>query len=306
MAITLTHVDQMAVWCRDLPALAEERILARQSFFAYDDPRPRRYWAGTGFLPSQDLRCLGWFMFDHKLRDGKRPAEMAAEALYSGSLRDEALKAVRGTRYLTAVARAVVPPQTVFLDLETERFEVRSRQLVHVFRANTPVICHLVPSSRGVWVVGPGWTMWPVALGNKMRELKRLQTDPVSMERVLQGRRDGPEDVESATDRRIPRDATLAEAVERMSEAAREMGRPGLVMPVEEWTRLVREYQPASDFNSLGLEVFGRLGVIPGTAEAKLWTRLLANIWNNTTQPERGGKTPDETSREVKESGGPP
>lgn len=295
VAVTSSQVEQIATWCQMTTDLAEEREQAWRQFFDEDDPRPVRYWPGAGDYRSRLRRFLGWFMFDHALREGDRPAARAARALYRGAAQDEALGAVAGTRFVLAVVGSVLPGRSVTLQLEDERFEVRDRQWSRSLTAQLAVMVHLVPTGRrGVWLPGPGWLEWPIRIGPHMREdLKKLQLDPLGVEQLLQSRA-APEDERRPVP---PQDATLAEAVARMSSAARAARLTRLVMSAPKWQALVLRHMGGPDVTAFTQEIVERVGNAESVEDLNHWLQLGMNIWNTTPQPDRGGKSGYELSR---------
>jgi len=295
VAVTASQVEQIATWCEMTPDLAEEREQARRQFFGEDDPRPVRYWPGAGDHRSRLRRFLGWFMFDHELPEGDRPAARAARALYRGAAQEEALGAVAGGRFVLAIVSSVLPGRSVCLELEDERFEVRDRQWSRSLTAQSAVLAHLVPTGRrGQWLPGPGWLEWPIQIGPHMRQsLRKFQLDPLGVEQLLQSRA-GPE-----LDRRPtpPQDATLEQAVARMSSAARAAGLTRLVMSAPEWEALVVRHMGGPDVTAFAREIAERVGNADSVEDLNRWLQLAMNIWNTAPQPDRGGKSAYELSR---------
>jgi hypothetical protein len=297
MAFTQRQLDELGRWVERAPMLAEERRAAQRHFFGEDDPRPVGYWEGAGDATSRQRRFTGYFLFRHRLPDGRTPAELAADALFTGREREEALRAVRGARYLMAVVRSVLPGEAVFLALERERFEVRHKEWSWRLTPQSTLYCYLVPSRRGIWLAGPGWLQMPIRLGPGMRShLRDLQPDPVSLERLLQGR--GSEEKEEERPR-PPRDETLIAAVERMTTEAEAAGKGRLVLSSSGWEELVQRHMANPDMMAFSREIIERVGDVAEVAELDRWLALAHNIWNNTPQPDRGGKTPNELSRDL-------
>lgn len=239
-------------------------------------------------------------MFKSTLPDGEQPSAVAARRLFEGAQQAEALRAVSQARYIMAVVSAVVPGRGALLELEDERFEVRSRTWAQVMRRDAPVLAHLVPSRPGVWLPGPGWLEWPASVGPNMRgELRRYQPDPIEVERILQGRsRNQASDIER------PRDATLAGAVARMTEAATSAGRPWLVRAEVDWEALVLRHLNDADVTAFAREVIAWVGDVDDVRELNQWMALAQNIWNTTPQPDRGGLSayelaPQSSHREI-------
>lgn len=288
MAFTPIQLETSVAWCALCEELQAVRRQAQRTFFGEDDDRPARYWPGAGDATSRQRRFLGWFLFNHRLPDGRRPAECAASHLYRGTELSEALEAVRRARYVLAIITSVLPREGVILELEDERFEVRSRQWARAFTKDTALVSHLIPIRRGIWMPGPGWVEWPVRIGpNMRRELKQYQTDPISVERLLQRRARSEDEKRPAP----PSDATLERAVARMTEAARREGCDGLVMSPEEWTALVLPHLLRGNSGPFSEEIIRRVGATDDIDKLNHWLALAINIWNTTPQPDRGGKS---------------
>jgi hypothetical protein len=296
MTFNPNQLENMTSWCAACPELAEAREDASRTFLGEDDPRPVRYWEGAGEFTSKQRRFLGWFMFGFSLDDGRRPAEVAAEKLYAGRAQADALQAAQGARYVMAVVRSIIPGRGLLLEIEDERLEVRSRHLSRLLTRGSTLVSYLVPSRPGLWIPGPGWMEWPIRIGPNMRRgLKELQPDPISIERLLQMRSD---DFEKSRDMEHPKDETLEQAVARMSAAARAEGRTGLILSPEEWRELVLKHLNDSDMNAFAQEIFNRVGDVKDVEGLNRWLALATNIWNTTPQPDRGGRTAREMSRE--------
>jgi hypothetical protein len=127
------------------------------------------------------------------------------------------------------------------------------------------------------------------------KKLKQVQLDPISLERVLQSRSEIPE---ADKQNEPPRDLTLETAVARMTEAAQSEGRTGLNMSVGEWKKLVDKHMGDKNMTGFTQEVVDRLGEAKHIDEVNRWLGLAFNIWNNTPQPDSGGKTAFELSDE--------
>jgi hypothetical protein len=289
MAFTLTRLEELAAWCDASSELSGDRRAARNLFFGEDDPAPVKYWGGAEDVLAKRRRFLGWFMFSHSLPDGRKPAERAAERLLRGGELEEALNAIRSERYVLAVITGRIPGQRLYLQLEDENFELRSKSLSRHLGPPRALVSHIVPSRPGVWLPGPGWVEWPVVIGPNMRgELKRYQLDPIQMERMLQGRAAGDQPSKQLE---YPRDATLEKAVVRMTEAAKAAGQSKLVMEPGQWANLVLKHLNSRDITSFSQELVNRLSAVKDVDELNRWLGLATNIWNNTPQPDRGGKT---------------
>lgn len=288
MTFLATQLEAMVSWCANADVLTAERKAARSLFFADDDPTPVKYWPGVGDQISKERRFLGWFMFDHRPPGGDFPGLMAANALFDGRELDEALRALAGVRYILGIVTGVVRNRRVFMELEDDRFVVDSKPLGSFVQRDTALVTYLLPSRPRLWIPGPGWFEWPVRIGPNMRAtLKQVQPDPLSTERLLQSRTESNE-------RPVPehpKDESLEDAVARMSNAARADGEPALVMTPEEWSRLVQPLivnKNASDFAQAVIE---RVGAVGDIEDMNRWLGLAMNIWNNTPQRDRGGKS---------------
>ena len=291
------HIEEMAAWCWASPDLADARDEARKTFYGDEDSRSIGYRDGADTETSRRRRFLGWFMFGHTLPDGRVPAEAAAEALYGGLALEEACASIRGSRYVLAIVVSLIPGRSVFLELEDERFEVRDKEVSRLLDRGNALATWLIPSRRGLWLVGPGWLEWPYKIGpNMRRELSKFQMDPVDVDRSL---RTPTEEESSDREPQYPRDRTLEDAVVRMTAAARAEGRERLVMSSEEWTRLVLDHLPNHDAIGFSQHIAERVGDVPTFDDLNRWLSLAMNIWNNTPQPDRDGMTAFEMFRGV-------
>ncbi|HZP97185.1 MAG TPA: hypothetical protein VFC31_12770 [Candidatus Limnocylindria bacterium] len=296
MAVTAARLEDLAAWCETTPDLEEDRQVAWRRFFAEDDPRPVRYWPGAGDRTSRLCRFLGWFMFSYELPQGDRPAARAVRALYGSDARDDVMRAVRAARYALCVVTSVLPSRAVVLELEEERFEVRDRRLSRALNANASLCAYLVPTGRrGQWLVGPGWLEWPIRIGPNMRQnLRRLQPDPLDVERLLQSRAAAEDERRS----RPPQDTSLEDAVARMTAAAEAAGRSRLVMAASDWQALVLAHLEGLDAIGFNEKVAELAGPSDSVEDLDPWLQLAMNIRNATPQPDRGGKTAYELARQ--------
>jgi len=289
------HIEEMAAWCWASPDLTDAREEARKTFYGGEDPRSISYQNGTDTDTSKKRRFLGWFMFGYTLPDGRVPAEAAAEALYGGRALEEARTSIRGSRYVLAVVASHIPGRAVFLELEEERFEVRNKEVSRFLDRGSALATWLIPSRRGLWLLGPGWLEWPYKIGPNMRwELSKLQMDPLDVDRSLRTPTEGEG---LSRESQYPGDRTLEDAVARMTEVAQEEGRDRLVMSPEEWTRLVLDHLPNNDAAGFSKGVVERVGEVPAIEDLNRWLSLAMNIWNNTPQPDRDGMTAFEMSQ---------
>ena len=287
MALTETDLERIAAWCDTSVELSSVRRAAWHEFFGTQEAGIVDYHPDLGELASRQRRFLGWFMFQAMLPNGQHPAEFAARRLFENGQLSAAVRAFSQARYVMAVVSSVMPGRGVLLELEEERFEIRSRTWARLMRRDAPVFAHLIPIRPGVWLPGPGWIEWPISIGSHMRaEMRGYQTSPIEVERSLQGRSDAhTEEVAQ------PRDETLAAAVSRMTEAATREGRPGLVRSELEWTTLVLQYLEDRDFITFAKEVMEWIGQGQEVSELNRWMALAQNIWNATPQPDREGRS---------------
>jgi len=295
MAFTASQLEEISAWCADSRDLAAHRRVAQSEFFGEEDGRPVSYWEGAGDQTSRQRRFLGWFMFDFRLPDDRRPAQVGVELLYRGADLVEALEAVRRTRFVLAIVRSTDGRRSSFLELEEERFEVRNPIWARMLSRGSTVVAHLVPVRNRCWLAGPGWLEWPVGIGpNMRRDLKKFQPNPIEIERLMQGRVSdgGHENLREIP----PQCLTLEAAVARLTTAATDAGRPELVLSVEEWRALVLRHMADTDANAYFSEIIGRIGSATSVEDLNLWLGLVNDIWNATPQPDRGGKTASELS----------
>jgi hypothetical protein len=224
------------------------------------------------------------------LPDGRSPAELAATSLLRAAELTDALDALGRTRFVLAIVASSDLRRSTFLELEDERFEVRSATWAQVMTRGRAVVSHLVPVRQRFWLPAPGWLEWPIVIGPNMRgELKKFQPDAVQVERLFQQR---AADASSTPPPPHPQDATLPDAVARMTAAANAAGRAELVMDVETWRDLVLRQMAGSDPNAFFEDITARLGSLGDIDELNQWLGLANNIWNATPQPDRGGRTP--------------
>jgi hypothetical protein len=102
----------------------------------------------------------------------------------------------------------------------------------------------------------------------------------------------------------LPRDSSLQDAMTKMTEATKAEGRKNLIMTPIQWENLVFSYMKSSQINDFSKEVVKRVGRVNSVEEINKWLGLAINIWNNTPQPDRGGKSPFEISREYDDQSG--
>jgi hypothetical protein len=124
--------------------------------------------------------------------------------------------------------------------------------------------------------------------------LKKFQLSPIDLERFLQQRKKSSE----APLKEMPRDSSLEAAVARMTEAANSEGRLKLIMTTNQWKELVIPYLSSGKHTDFIQVIVNLAGKVKSTDEINRWLGLAMNIWNNTPQPDRGGKSPYEMSQE--------
>jgi hypothetical protein len=258
---------------------------------------------GAGDVTSRERRFLGWFVLTFKLLDGRSPAELAAAAILSGSDLTSAIDSIKGSRYVLAMVAMVNPGRGLILRLEDEEFTVDNRQLSRILNRDDALYAHIIPAGRRGWLVGPGWLEWPMRIMPGMQAmLKNFQLSPIDLERLLQQRNDPSEDRPKVEP---PRDDILKAAVARMTKEAKAEGHANLIMTPAQWKKLVLSHMKSSQITDFSKEIVDRVGKVNSVDEINKWLGLAMNIWNNTPQPDRGGKSPFEISREYDiQSGG--
>ena len=292
MTLNASMVEQLAEWCLRSDILSDMRATARRDFFGYDEPGETHYIEGCGDVTSRERRFLGWFALTFRLHDGRTPAEVAATAVLSGSDLNSAINSIKGYRYVLAMVSMVSPGKGLILRLEDEEFTIDNRQLSRLLNRNDALCAHIIPDGRSGWLVGPGWLEWPMRIMPGMQAaLKKFQPNPIDLERFLQQRPDVNErqlKVES------PRDSSLQAAVDRMTKEAEAHSRASLIMTTVQWKKMVLSYMKSSQINDFSKEIVNRLGNVDSIEELNKWLGLAMNIWNNTPQPDRGGRSPNE------------
>jgi hypothetical protein len=296
MPLNTNAVEQLAEWCLRSDTLADVRATARRDFFGYDEPGEAHYIEGAGDVTSRERRFLGWFALTFKLPDGRSPAEVAASAIFGGSDLTSAIDAIKGSRCILAMVAMVNPERGLILRLEDEEFTVDNRQLSRLLSRDDALYAHIIPDGRRGWLVGPGWLQWPMRIMPGMQAvLKKFQLNPIDLERLLQQRKDPSVDRLKVE---LPRDTSLKAAVARMTKEAKSEDRTNLVMTMVQWKKLVLSHMKSSQINDFSKEIVKRVGKVNSIDELNKWLGLAMNIWNNTPQPDRGGKSPFEISRE--------
>jgi len=202
-----------------------------------------------------------------------------------------------------AMVAMINPGRGLILRLEDEEFTVDNRQLSHIFSRDEAICAHIIPAGRRGWLVGPGWLSWPVRIMPGMQAmLKNFQLSPIDLERFLQQRKDPSKERPKVE---LPRDSSLKAAVTRMTKEAKAEDHQNLVMTTAQWKKLVFPYMKSSQINEFIKEVVNRVGAVDSVEDINKWIGLAMNIWNNTPQPDRGGKSPFEIGQEYNiQSGG--
>ena len=296
MPLNTNTVERLAEWCLRDDSLVDVRATARRDFFGYDEPEEAHYMEGAGDVTSRERRFLGWFVLTFKLPDGRSPAEVAAAAIFSGSDLTSAIDAIKGSRCILAMVAMVNPGRGLILRLEDEEFTVDNRQLSRLLSRDDALYAHIIPDGRRGWLIGPGWLQWPMRIMPGMQAvLKKFQLSPIDLERLLQQRKDPSERRPKAE---IPRDTSLKAAVARMTKEAKAEDRTNLVMTMVQWKKLILSHMKSSQINDFSKDIVKRVGKVNSIDELNKWLGLAMNIWNNTPQPDRGGKSPFEISRE--------
>lgn len=289
MSLTAGMVEELVAWCATSDVLGDVRSKARREFFGYDEPGEVHYMEGAGEVTNRERRFLGWFAFTFKLPDGRKPSELAAAAIINEGELSAVVESIRQSRHVLAMVAMVNPGRGLILKLEDEEFIVNNRQLSHLFSRGDAIYAHIIPAGRYGWLVGPGWLQWPIRIMPGMQAmLKKFQLDPIELERFLQQR------IDLANDRpkpEMPRDSSLQAAVDRMTEAAKAEGRLKLIMTPAEWKKLVFAYMKSNRAAEFGREIINRVGEVNSVDDLNKWLGLAMNIWNNTPQPDRGGKS---------------
>src|SRR6185312_290423 len=108
--------------------------------------------------------------------------------------------------------------------------------------------------------------------------------NPIEVERLMQGR--VSVGGEEKAPEMPPHDATLEAAVDQLTAAAAEAGRPELILPVDEWRALVVRHMTDDDPSAYFSEIMGRMGSATSVEDLNVWLRLVNNIWNATPQPD--------------------
>ena len=296
MALTTNMVEQLAEWCLRSDTMADIRATARRDFFGYDEPGEVHYMEGSGVVTSRERRFLGWFALTFKLPDGRCPAELAAAVVLNGSDLISVIDSIKKTRYVLAMVSMVNPGRGFILRLEDEEFTVDNRKLSQLLSRGDALCAHIIPAGRRGWLIGPGWLQWPIRIMPGMQGmLKKFQLNPIDLERLLQQRFKSSEDHPKIE---LQRDDTLKAAVARMTKEAKAEDRQSLIMTSAQWKKLALSHMRSNQINDFSKEIINQIGKVNSVEEYNKWLGLAMNIWNNTPQPDRGGKSPFEISRE--------
>jgi hypothetical protein len=299
MPLTNYVVEQLAQWCLVSNTISDIRATARRDFFGYDEPGEIHYMEGSGDVTGRERRFLGWFTLTFKLPDGRHPAEVAATDVLSGSDLVSAIDSIKNSRYILAMVSMVISGRGLILKLEDEEFSVENRHLSQLFNKGDAIYAHIIPAGRRGWLVGPGWMQWPMRIMPGMQAmLKKFQINPIDLERLLQQRF---KDSENGPKIKPPRDDTFKAAITRMTKEAEADNRPNLIKTATQWKKLVLSNMHSNQINDYSKEIVNLVGKVNSVEELNKWLGLAMNIWNNTPQPDRGGKSAFEISKEYNE-----
>ncbi|MCX5971004.1 MAG: hypothetical protein NTV14_05815 [Coprothermobacterota bacterium] len=302
MTLDPLTLEKWIDWCAHAPELAIARYQAWRIFFDLDDPGQIEYINNSGALEERERRFLSWFCLDHLLPNDALPIEQAIRALVLEPKRAVATGLVHRSRYLLGVVKDILPgvgtsratgcPQAFFLQVNREQLGVYSTTASASLQRGEGVILTLVPNGSGGWVAAPGWVRWPTSITPALRrQLRGLRFNPLQVERYLQCR---------PIVMVVPRNAAqqmpskgLAEAVQRMSDAARELDEEGLVLSSEEWQDfalpyLMREKPSPQHYIQ---QLLTRVLKAADTETLNRVVDLAMDIWNHTPQPDRAGKS---------------
>ncbi|OGN90573.1 MAG: hypothetical protein A2158_08380 [Chloroflexi bacterium RBG_13_46_14] len=83
-----------------------------------------------------------------------------------------------------------------------------------------------------------------------------------------------------------------------MTGTAKAEGIQNLIMTQTQWKKLVIPYMKSSQINEFVKEITKRVGSVHSVDDLNNWLGLAMNIWNNTPQPDRGGRSPNEIQQE--------
>ena len=86
--------------------------------------------------------------------------------------------------------------------------------------------------------------------------------------------------------------------LENLVPACIDCNRAKNTMTPEEWKRLALSFMMSGNYTGFGKAIVTRLGEVQSIEDLNKWLALAMNIWNTTPQPDRGGKSAYEISRE--------
>lgn len=298
MVIRFSDLEKLGVWCANSEEMADDIGLAAPIFFEGADEGLTEYAEKAGEHSSVERRFFGWFMFGYTLPNGKRPAEIAARSIFKRRRLDEALAAIEKAQYVVGSVTAVHPDRAVFIKVaDQQQMEIRDRRLADPAIRNTTLFTWVLPARPKVWIPGPGWTVFPMTLGQGIRaDMDLIQCSPIDLERLLRVK---PANTANEDMFKV---RTLAEAVDRMTKAAEVDQRPNLIKTEAEWERLVLRYLLSMAIDGFFEEIMEELGLNDDTDALNMWIALAQDIWNTTPQPDRGGKTALELMGESRQS----
>ncbi|MEI6309432.1 MAG: hypothetical protein WCP58_07310 [bacterium] len=311
MTLDPLTLEKWMDWCSRAPELATARYQAWRIFFDLDDPSPIEYINNSGALEERERRFLSWFCLDHLLPNDTLPIEQAIRALVLEPKRASATGLVHRSRYLLGVVKDILPgvgtsgrpggSQAFFLQVNREQLGVYSTTASDCLQRGEGVILYLAPNGSGGWVAAPGWVRWPTSITPALRrQLRGLRFSPPQVERYLQCR---------PIVMVVPRNAAhhlsskgLVEAVQRMSDAARELDEEGLALSNEEWQDFVLPYlmKEKPSPQSYIQQLLTRVHKAADTETLNRVVDLAMDIWNHTPQPDRAGKSAYQLALESK------
>lgn len=290
--------------CATAGSLAQQRAAARDYFFGRGHPQPERYLPGGSEEPGRERRFLAWFAFQHRLPEGDTPAMRLARSMMPPPIDKAAESVFAGARFITAAVTKLRHGQGFVLASGDERFPIEFPAMARRLQRDEVIVTGVLPIDGG-WLMTPGWVSLSVMAGpNLVTELGGTTWDPVELERFLQGRTlDGadPEPVPPAP----PRDDILAAAVRRLHREAKAAGMGALVRPTAAWREAAQWFITHNDLAGFVTWAYGEpFHTHCPPDQMNAWLALLTNVWNNTPQPDRGGKTATQLMRERAEAGG--
>jgi hypothetical protein len=299
MALSGLTVELLARWCMETESLANIRSKALGEFLGYSEPGTINYSEDVGDPVSKERRFMGWFSYYFRLSSGHHPAVLAAQSILKESEAKSASIAIEKAMYILGVVSMIIPGKGFYLELQDQEFEISNKYLSGIFYKEETICAHILPSGYKHWVVGPGWVSLPIHCGKGLRaNLKQMQMSPVQVERFLQQRPDKQIDPQPEH----PRDTTLAEAVNRMTQAAQTAGETKLILSIDVWTGLLIEFMKSEKVTALSEYIVGKLIKHASIEDVNKWLALGSNIWNNAPQPDRGNKSANEIIAEYTET----